>query len=201
MNQCILLDKNVTIQHWESHICEGNSFMNGLQGLKKNKCLTNFGFKLKLESPNYRQIKFCHLCQNWMSIQWQRAPVLIFFAFKLGTISGQLLARISCQPSTWRHVSILLSAIFCSIYLTLKDILACRAPNPVNKILKVYIQQRNLICHVWEHSVVCVIPTFHKCQQFLFSRLWKVSRMTKMRMMMKTLKHKQNFWPFRKTEL
>lgn len=147
--------------------------MNGLQGLKKNKCLTNFGFKLKLESPNYRQIKFCHLCQNWMSIQWQRAPVLIFFAFKLGTISGQLLARISCQPSTWRHVSILLSAIFCSISLTLKDILACRAPNPVNKILKVYIQQRNLICHVWEHSVVCVIPTFHKCQQFLFSRLWK----------------------------
>lgn len=121
INQCVLLDKNVAIQHWESQIC------------KSQICKRNTSKHLKISGLKWKwnhwiSDKFSSAICHLMKFQWQRAPVVIFFAVKLSTISALLLAHFSCQTSTWRHIPVLLSAIFCSIYLTLKDVLASGVP-------------------------------------------------------------------------
>lgn len=48
------LDKNIAIQHWVSHICNRNRFVNGLQGLDvpwvKKKTFCNLKFQVERES-------------------------------------------------------------------------------------------------------------------------------------------------------
>lgn len=133
---------------------------------------------MKVESPNFRQIQFCHLCRNLMCFQWQRASVVIFFAVKLSTISALFLARIGCQASTWRHISVLLSAIFCSIYLTLKDVLA----SGIRKHLKGLqfkmsrLRARMSVSRFKSHCFIIKANSFQGFGKFQGWRPWNINR-------------------------